>query len=225
VHKFNIVHSDLKPANFLLVQGRLKLIDFGIANAIRDDTINVHREHQVGTPNYMSPEALIDSNAALGLPASVGKMMKLGKPSDVWSLGCILYKMVYGQPPFARIAKCYERIMAIPNPKVPIEFPQLAIGGACVFPGLLRTMKRCLQRDQTLRPTVEELLSERDPFLHPEAQFDGTVPVTQEILGRILTNVVNHCRVRGVPKDEELAAWPAGFFVKIKAALEDEYAR
>ncbi|OXV08292.1 hypothetical protein Egran_03946 [Elaphomyces granulatus] len=225
VHKFNIVHSDLKPANFLLVQGRLKLIDFGIANAIQDDTINVHREHQVGTPNYMSPEALIDSNAALGLPATVGKMMKLGKPSDVWSLGCILYKMVYGQPPFARITKCYERIMAIPNPKVPIEFPQFAIGGACVSPGLLRTMKRCLQRDQTLRPTVEELLSERDPFLYPETQLEGTVPVTQEILSRILTNVVNHCRARGVPKDEELAAWPAGFFIKIKAALEDEHAR
>src|SRR6201990_93037 len=85
IHLHDVVHSDLKPANFVVVKGRLKLIDFGIANAIQtDETVNVHRENQIGTPNYMSPESLIDSNArpdARGRIPNAPKLMKLGKPS------------------------------------------------------------------------------------------------------------------------------------------------
>lgn len=47
IHEEKIVHSDLKPANFVLVKGQLKLIDFGIANAIANDTTNIQRDHQV----------------------------------------------------------------------------------------------------------------------------------------------------------------------------------
>jgi serine/threonine-protein kinase TTK/MPS1 len=47
IHAQKIVHSDLKPANFLLVKGVLKLIDFGIANAIPNDTTNINRDQQV----------------------------------------------------------------------------------------------------------------------------------------------------------------------------------
>lgn len=49
IHEEKIVHSDLKPANFVLVKGALKLIDFGIANAISNDTTNIQRDHQVST--------------------------------------------------------------------------------------------------------------------------------------------------------------------------------
>lgn len=47
IHEEKIVHSDLKPANFVLVRGQIKLIDFGIANAIANDTTNIQRDHQV----------------------------------------------------------------------------------------------------------------------------------------------------------------------------------
>ena len=50
IHDEKIVHSDLKPANFLLVQGQLKLIDFGIAKRMGDDTTNIHRDQQVRIP-------------------------------------------------------------------------------------------------------------------------------------------------------------------------------
>lgn len=53
---------DLKPANFLMVGGRLKLIDFGIAAKINSDATSIVKESQAGTFNYISPEALTDTS-------------------------------------------------------------------------------------------------------------------------------------------------------------------
>jgi serine/threonine-protein kinase TTK/MPS1 len=230
VHIEDVVHSDLKPANFLLVKGRLKLIDFGIANAIQDDTVNVYRENQIGTPNYMSPESLICNNVTQGEHGDI-KEIKLGKPSDVWSLGCILYQMTYGQPPFAHIQSQMQRIMSIPNPKVEIQFPTRGIGGAVVPFGLIKTLRRCLTREQSLRPTIQELLADSDPFLNP-------VAISPDMLGRVIGNVVSYCRRREegmrktgellpadgpscLPKDEDMKGWPGAFYDKLKQAMED----
>lgn len=78
IHLEKIVHSDLKPANFVLVEGQLKLIDFGIARAIPNDTTNIHRDQQIGTLNYMSPEAILDTNTGGGFGSGPGqKCMKV----------------------------------------------------------------------------------------------------------------------------------------------------
>ena len=61
-----MIHSDLKPANFLLVRGRLKLIDFGVASNINADMTSVVKHNALGTLNYISPEALMDVGGNAG---------------------------------------------------------------------------------------------------------------------------------------------------------------
>ena len=144
IHEERIIHSDLKPANFLFVRGALKLIDFGIAKAIvNEDTTNIYRENHIGTLNYMSPEAILDTGSGTD-----GPRMKIGRASDVWSLGCILYEMVYGKTPFYKL-HFIQKLQAIVNPNHKINFPEDDEAEAAID-----AMKQCLCRNPEERPPI-----------------------------------------------------------------------
>ncbi|KAL5145442.1 Serine/threonine-protein kinase mph1 [Glycine soja] len=163
IHEDRIVHSDLKPANFLLVKGSLKLIDFGIAKAIMSDTTNIQRDSQVGTLSYMSPEAFLCNETDAN-----GNIIKCGRPSDIWSLGCILYQMVYGRTPFSDYKTFWAKFKVITDPNHKITYEPVS------NPWLLDLMERCLAWDRNQRWRIPQLL--QHPFLVPPVPSHPCLP-------------------------------------------------
>ncbi|XP_037641843.1 dual specificity protein kinase Ttk [Sebastes umbrosus] len=177
IHKHGIVHSDLKPANFVIVNASLKLIDFGIANRIQPDVTSIMKDSQVGTLNYMPPEAIKDTSSKAGKARS-----KISPKGDVWSLGCIMYCMTYGKTPFNSITNQIAKLHAIIDPSHQIEFPDIS------EKDLLDVLKRCLVRNPRERISIAELLEH--PYLQLKSQASsGPECPTNSDLQKILTDL------------------------------------
>jgi len=167
VHSANVVHRDLKPANFLIVSGQIKLIDFGIASKVADDKTHLTDNNLMGTFNFMSPESVNSENRSDSNTPSV----KIGFKSDVWSLGCILYNMVYKRLPFAHIKAPVMKLQAIINPEHEIQFPSDPESLQNHDVQVVDVLKKCLQRDPSKRASIEDLLDH--PYLKKSAPKSG----------------------------------------------------
>ena len=85
LHNQQIIHRDLKPENILIgLDGHIKLTDFGISKVVSEN--NLKTSTICGTPEYQAPEIIMD--------------YEYDKAVDFWSIGCLIYELISGRPPF-----------------------------------------------------------------------------------------------------------------------------
>ena len=152
-HDTGLVHRDLKPDNVFLINHYgvpdfVKVLDFGIAKAIREDPEQLTQTGTVvGTPRYMSPEQ------AQGKP--------LDQRSDLYSLGVILYELLAGKPPFNDDVPVRLLMMHINDPPVSLNVIRPDVSA-----GLCDLVMELLEKEPTNRPTTAAEVLERITSLH-----------------------------------------------------------
>ncbi|MFD6529644.1 protein kinase [Streptomyces sp. NPDC060184] len=141
-HTAGVVHRDLKPANVMLTRdGTVKILDFGMGSIVDDpdQTRLTSTGVSVGTARYMAPEQF--------------RAERVTALADLYALGCILYELLIGQPPFSartpyELSEQHQHarppLLTLVRPDLPAE--------------LVRLVDRLLEKDAELRPENAALL-------------------------------------------------------------------
>ncbi|MFM8434352.1 MAG: serine/threonine-protein kinase [Planctomycetia bacterium] len=161
-HEEGLVHRDIKPANLMLdKRGTIKILDLGLALDDEEDG-SLSREHDekvLGTADYLAPEQARDSH-------------KADRRSDVYALGCTLFYLLTGKPPFST-GSLGERIRA----HMSTPPPNLLERRADVPPALAELYFRMMEKHPEGRPqTAKEVADALDAWLASSAAKPGDRP-------------------------------------------------
>jgi serine/threonine protein kinase len=145
-HDHGIVHRDVKPSNLMLTPGgTIKLLDLGLARLQGEEMPDgiTPSYLALGTPDYMPPEQALDSRA-------------VSPRSDLYSLGCTLYHLLAGRPPFHGSGSPFGKMLGhqqAPIPPLRQRRPELP-------EGLVSVLDRMLAKDPAARPTSAREVAE-----------------------------------------------------------------
>lgn len=169
-HQQGVLHRDLKPSNILIdADGRPMLTDFGLAKRI-ESTGNITRTGAiVGTPSYMAPEQ------------AAGRRGEVGRASDVYGLGAVLYHALTGRPPFQAPTPVDTILLVLEQDPLPIRLLNPSVDA-----DLEMIAMKCLQKPPDLRyPSAVELADDLSAYLasEPIAARSGSM---RQLLSRML---------------------------------------
>lgn len=170
-HRHHVVHRDIKPENILLHEGAAMVADFGIGKALSGNGSITQTGMALGTPAYMSPE-------------QAGGESDIDGRSDLYSLGCVLYEMLSGEPPFtgptaqAVIAKRF--VAPIPKVRATRDIP------AAVDDAITRSLART---PVDRYPTAAEFADALLPGRNTPPESPRTAPSTRAIAVLPLANM------------------------------------
>ncbi len=163
-HRNGIVHRDIKPGNVMLTRdGKIKVMDFGIARAVSDAQATMTQTAQViGTAQYLSPEQ--------------ARGERVDARSDLYSTGCLLYELLTGRPPFlgdSPVAIAYQHVRENPVPpsRVDPEVPQWA--DAIVLRAMAKDPRDRYQSAAEMRQDIQRAL-QGVPVAAPRTAAYGT---------------------------------------------------
>lgn len=131
-HSQNVVHRDIKPSNFILSEnGQVKVLDFGIAKIMDEIEEGLTKTGtRLGTPFYMSPEQVQGA--------------EVGIPSDIYSLGVLLFALSTGKMPYRDLNSEFEVFREI----VSSPLPQ----ASSLYPGVSKEVERVISKAMEKRP-------------------------------------------------------------------------
>jgi serine/threonine-protein kinase len=165
-HAYGVIHRDIKPENIMLTGGHAIIADFGVARALTaagDDQLT-GTGLAIGTPAYMSPE-------------QASGRTELDGRSDQYALGCLLYEMLAGQPPFSApsASGIMTQHMTVPPPPITALRPS-------VPPELAKLLHKLLAKSPADRfPTAKQVV-ETLTTIETRVGTGWVTPVTSDMI-------------------------------------------